>query len=226
VAADREYMKVTWIFHIEGTDEIANTSLNFSNSTITTMDAVTVLADLDWPTDGAAMAGRMTTLLGSANIRWADYSELVGVRVAAVGTTGLELATPKLYTLSPTVDGTAGDVNAQSTIVLSLRNSAFGPGAKFGRMYLPHTSFALLTNSPLADPSDVSAFATACETFIEGCETSMNASIAEVLNSMIISQITGRPSRAVAQIAVGNVTDTQRRRRNALPETYVFRTIN
>ena len=92
-------------------------------------------------------------------------------------------------------------------------------------MFLPHTSFALLTNSPLADPTDVSAFATACDTFIEGCITTMNVSVAEALNAMIISHITGRESRAVAQIAVGNVTDTQRRRRNALPETYQFRTI-
>jgi len=225
VASDREYLKVTWIFAIEGTDEIANTSLNFSDSDDPGLDAAATLADLDWPTDGAAMAGRMTTLLGSVNIRWADYSELVAVRVAAVGTTGLELAAPLLFTLSPTVDGTASDVNAQTTIVLSLRSNVFGPGANFGRMFLPHTSFGLLTNSPLADSADVSAFATACETFIEGCNTTMNVSVSAILRAMIISQITGRASREVAQIAVGNVVDTQRRRRNALPETYTFRTI-
>ena len=225
MASDRQYLKVTWIFNIEGTDEIANTSLNFSDPGFTTLDAEVVLADLDWTVTGPAMATRMTTLLGSVNIRWADYSELAAVRVAAIGTDGLELAAPKLHTVAPTVDGTAGDVNAQSTIVLSLRSNVFGPGANFGRMYLPHTSFALLTNSPLADPTDVSAFATACDTFIEGCNTDMNVTIAAPVDAMIISGITGRESRRVNQIAVGNVTDTQRRRRNALPETYQFRTV-
>ena len=225
MASDRQYIKVTWIFHIEGTDEIANTSLNFSDPGALTLDAAVTLADLDWPTDGAAVATRMTTLLGSVNIRWADYSELVAVRAAAIGTDGLELAPAKVHTLVTPVDGAASDVNAQATIVMSLRSALFGVGANYGRMYLPHTSFALLTNSPLADPTDVSAFATACDTFVEGCNTDMNVSIAATLDAMIISHITGRASRRVNQIAVGNVTDTQRRRRNALPETYVFRTV-
>lgn len=225
MTADRQFLRVTWQFHIEGTDEIAVTNLNFSNPGVPGFDAVTVLDDLDWPTDGAAMATRMTTLLGSANMRWADYSELVGVRVAAVSTAGLELAAPKLFVLSPTVDGSHGDVIAQSSIVLSLRSNTFGPGGNFGRMFLPHTSWALGTNSPRADSADVSAFATACETFVEGCNTSMNVSTATEVEAKIMSLITGRESRRVNQIALGDVTDTQRRRRNALPEIYTFRTI-
>jgi len=225
VAADREYLKVTWMFHIEGQDEIANTSLNFSNAAVTTMDAAAVLTDLDWPTDGAALATRMTTLLTAGNLRWADYSELVAVRCAAVSTAGLELSAPLLYVLSPTVDGAFGNVNPQSTVVLSLRSNVFGPGANYGRMYLPHCMFGLMAGTPFADPIDTTNFALAADVFVEGCIDDMNFSIAEPLSAMIISQITGRASRAVLQIAIGNANDTQRRRRNQLNETYTYRDI-
>lgn len=225
MAYDREFIKITWIFNVEGTDEIANTSLNFSDPGFTTLDATAQLADMDMPTDGAALATRMTTLLGSANMRWADYSELVAVRAAAVGTTGLELAAPKLYTLSPTVDGAGANVLPQASIVLSLRSNVFGPGANYGRMYLPHTTWVLDTNTPKAQAADVSAFATQCDTFIEGCNTDMNASVANPVDAMIMTNVTGRPSRRVNQIAVGDVVDTQRRRRNQLVELYQFRLI-
>jgi len=40
-----------------------------------------------------------------------------------------------------------------------------------------------------------------------------------------MSQAAGTPSKGVTQVAVGNVTDTQRRRRNRLQETYAFESL-
>lgn len=226
MTADREHLKVTWVFQVGTTDEIAVTGLNYSLQAGTTFSATVALGEIVTATQGAALAARMGTLLGSANMKWGNYSFLTGVRFAAVGTDGLELAPAKFHTVpGSTHTGNDGDVIPQSSIVLSLRSNQFGPGANYGRMFLPHTSWALGIASPRAEAADVSAFANAAETFIEGCEADLNAVVTEILDTMIISQITGRASRGVSAIALGDIVDTQRRRRNRLPEIYTFRTI-
>lgn len=225
MASDRQYLKINWNFSIISTDEVATTGLAFSLLAGTSFDAEAALAEIVTATTGAALATRMQTLLASTSLLWANYSQLVSVRMAAVGTDGLELAAPKIHTVAGTVIGDNVNVLPQSTIVVSLRSMQFGPGANYGRMYLPHTSFNLNTGTPIADSNDVILVATAADTFVEGCQTDLNAALTEVVDAMIISHITGRESRGVASIAVGNVVDTQRRRRNQLNEVYAFRAI-
>lgn len=228
MASDRQYLRVSWLFSISGTEEIANTSLNYSLQTGTSFDALTAFGEVNWPVIGENMGQLMGTFLSTSAVKWADYAELNAIRLAPVGVDGLELAAPKIHDITGGLQGLDGDVNAQSTIVLSLRSMQVSPGANYGRMFLPYTAFTLTANSPMAVAADVSTFANDAETFIEGCEGFMNAQVTQVLNTMIISHIstpTQRESRGVASIAVGNVVDTQRRRRNKLPETYEFRSI-
>jgi hypothetical protein len=228
MAYDREYLKVNWLYEVLNSDEIASTGCNFSNAASTTFDAEAALAELVPATIGANLFGRMVTLRSNASMQTANYSNLVAVRIAAMSTAGLELAAPVLYVPTPPSLGTNADVIPQASIVLSLRSNVFGPGGNYGRMYLPHCQFAFATGEAVADPGDVSAIATAADTFIEGCNTDLNAQVTPTVSAMIMTNVstpTQRESRRVNQIAIGDVTDTQRRRRNQIPETYTFRTI-
>jgi len=225
VAFDRGFLKVTWGFTILNTDEIAQTSLNFTDPTDVTFNAPTALAEVNMPVVGPLLLARMNTLIASASIKWANYSRLNYVRLAAVLPTGLEFDPAKLFEDTTPAAGTQSDVPAQASIVLSTRSGQSTGNANFGRMYIPHTAWAQATNSPFGDTPDVSAFATAAQTFVTGVQTDLDAVITQSVLPTIMTQVVGGTSKRIVQIALGNVTDTQRRRRNQLPETYQFRSI-
>jgi len=225
VPYDRGFLKVTWGFSIVNSDEIALTSLNFSDPADPTFNAPAALAEINMPVVGPLVLARMATLMATASIKWAQYSRLNYVRIAAVEPTGLEFDPAKLFEDTTPAAGTAGDVPAQASIVLSTRSGTTTGGANFGRMYLPHSAWAQLASSPFGDTADVSAFATAAQTFVSGVTSDLDAVVTQSVLPTIMTQIVGGTSKRINQIALGNVTDTQRRRRNQLPETYAFRTI-
>lgn len=225
MAYDRAFLKVTWGFTILNTDEIAVTSLNFSDPADAAFNSALALGEINMPVVGPLLLARMNTLMASASIRWAQYSRLNYVRVAAVLATGLEFDPAKLFEDTTPAAGTAGDVPAQASIVLSTRSGSSTGGANFGRMYLPHSAWAQVASSPFGDTPDVSAFATAAQTFVSGVQSDLDAVVTQSVLPMIMTQIPAGTSKRIIQIALGNVTDTQRRRRNQLPETYQFRTV-
>ena len=225
MAYDRGFLKVSWLFGIENTDEIAVTSLNFSDSAAVGWDPAVALGEIDITLLGPQLRNRMQTLLSSVNIKWADYSELRAVRIAGVLAAGTEIDPAKQYDDLLPVDGTAADVVPQASIVLSTRSGMSSGSANFGRMYLPHTAFAFAANKAVGDPPDISAFATAAAVFVNGCNTDLGAVVVQSIRATIMTQVVGGTSKTINQVAIGDVVDTQRRRRNALPETYVFRAI-
>lgn len=225
MAYDMEFLKVSWLFRIASTDEIAVTSLNFADP-LEPSGIASVLNDYDIEVLGAALLGRMAILLGGAPINWATYSQLVGVRVAGVLTTGTEVDPAKQFDdLSP---ATGGSINVipQASVVLSTRSGESSGTANFGRMYLPHCQWPLSTGSPRGNPSFISTVADAAETFVEGCNADMMTSLLADPRARIMTQAGAGVSKRVTQIAMGDITDTQRRRRNQLPEIYAFRSIS
>lgn len=222
---DRGFLKVTWQFTIINTDEIAVTSLNFSDPADVTFNAPAALAEVNFPVVGPLLLARMETLLLSASIGWGNYSRLNSVRLAAVLPTGLEFDPAKLFEDATPAAGTATQVLPQASIVLSTRSGLSAGSANFGRMYLPHTSHFLGTGTARALLANVTAFATAAQTFVSGVQSDLDAVITQSVIPMIMTQVVGGTSKRVNQIAIGDVTDTQRRRRNQLPEIYQFRSI-
>lgn len=103
--------------------------------------------------------------------------------------------------------------------------SPVGLGAK-GRMYLPGVN-AALDGSLRIGSSDCQAIANGLRVFLDGAENAVNSP------GYVINASKGRPgvpftapvNRRVTSVRVGNVYDTQRRRRNALTETYSSATL-
>lgn len=225
MAYDRDFLKVSWLFAIQNSDEIAVTSLNFSHPEGAGFPAEIALGEIDIAVVGPLLLARMQTFLGGSPINWADYSELRAVRIAAVLLSGTEIDPAKQFDDSTPGEGGSLNVVPQASVVLSTRSGSSAGAANFGRMYLPHTQWSQSANSARGNPGVVDAVATAAATFVNGCNTDLNASVTTSVQAMIMTQVATSVSKVITQIAMGDITDTQRRRRNKLPELYQFRAI-
>lgn len=218
MAYSNQFLKITWIFGIIGTDEIADTSLNYTSAPSWT-GAATALGEID-DGDIASIAGNMINLLQTTGGRWADYSELRSVKIAAVGTDGHYLVDPRIYEDTAPTTGVAIGNPAQCTTVISLRSGFSIGGGNRGRMYLPHFYMSGLTASPFSDSTQAQHLADEAVSFVNATTTDMNANVTATIFPAIMSQVGGGTSKGVTEVRVGNVTDTQRRRRDQLAETY------
>jgi len=211
-----QFIKVSWIFNVLGTDEVADTALNFTTAPGWT-GAGAALTEIAGGSIGADVLGNMTTLLTA--LGWADYSTLVAVKFAAVGTDGSYVSEPYVYeAVSPPV-GTQANTPPQLTLVASLRSGfTFGSG-NYGRMYLPHTAPALESDTPYISASAASAIADYIKTFVNDTTSDINGVTTAVLFPAIMSNKGAGTGKGVTQVGAGRVIDTQRRRRNKLDDT-------
>jgi len=219
-----QFLKITWLFKITGTEEIADTSLNYT-TVPGWAGAAAALAELDVGDLAAMREFYNDDLMDLAHISWADYSSLFSIKVAAIGTDGAYLTDPKTAETDTPDAGTAVGVLPQNTVVLSLRSGFTLGKGNFGRMYLPHTTLGTVATTPYAAEANAAAIASAGRTFINHVTGTINAATTAVLFPAIMSQAAGTPSRGVTAVAVGRVTDTQRRRRNRLLEQYSVQTL-
>lgn len=225
MAYDRGFLKVSWLFAVSNSDEIAVTSLNFSDPADVTFNSPAALAEINMPVVGPLVLARMATLMSTSAATWADYSELRAVRIAAVLATGTEFDPAKQFDDSTPAVGASDNVVPQCSIVLSTRSGSSAGSANFGRMYLPHCQLLLGNLTARSSPTLTAAMATAAQTFVSGVTSDLDAVVTQSVIPMIMTQVAGGTSKRIIQIAIGDVNDTQRRRRNQLPELYTFRSI-
>lgn len=110
----------------------------------------------------------------------------------------------------------------QDAVVLSLRTST--PGAKGrGRMYWPAIANTLSTSFQLTTPAPATVAAGA-KTWLQAINSAMDgvyiAASSALRVALSVRSVTDHVCRDVTSIQVGSVLDTQRRRRDALPESY------
>ena len=225
MAYDRAFLRITWLFTIINTDEIAMTSLNFSEVADPSFNAPAALAEINMPVVGPLLGARMATLLESTAVFWADYSRLVAVRIAAVTAAGPEFDPAKTWEDGTPAAGNNTQIIPQASVVMSLRSGSSTGSANYGRMYLPHTEVLLADVQPRAAPATTAAFVTAAQSFIAGVQADLDAAITPRVDPMIMTQVVGGTSKRITQVAIGDIVDTQRRRRNQLPENYAFATV-
>lgn len=212
------FVRLTWQFQITGTDEIADTGVKLARFA-GTIDANAFVANIT-PTQLDNMAGYLAVCMAaSPGTHWAAYSALTSVKVAACDANGHYTSAPKLRAITGRA-GTYEDVTPQSTVVVSLRsNETFGR-ANYGRMYLPHTSFPLGA-SYQATSAVATNVAVAAATMIGSIniQAALVQADVQVVNMSKLGTGTIKP---VSKVGIGRLVDTQRRRRNALPEGTIF----
>ena len=217
---DSQYLNIDFGFAIGGTPEVAHTGVKLRPATGWT-GAVVALGEIEANETACltAVAAAMNDLMNSSSLAWADYSDFVSVKVSAHGTNGLYLADPLIFEAA--IDsGASSNVLPQSTVVLSLRSGFTLGKANYGRMYLPHTRSTLTAGGPFVASGDTGPIATAGATMLNDVTTAINAETTATLFPTIMSKIGSGIGRIVDNVKVGNVVDTQRRRRQQLSETY------
>lgn len=223
MAYDRQQLLVSWLFRDISSAEIAVTSLHYSSVTPPYASAGADLDSMDLSLGGGQdLIDEMESFIGLANLFWANYSQLWAVKIAALGLDGLYITEPKTFETPLPIVGTSTTTLPQSTVVLSLRSGSSLGSANNGRMYLPHTRLVLNTNSSSSTVGNTAAVLTQAQLFENAVTATINdlAASASILRPFIMSNQAPKPSKAVAGFRVGTVTDTQRRRRNDIPEVY------
>lgn len=225
MAYDRQFLRVSWLFAIGGTDETAVTSCNFSVIPLWT-EAAEALEELDLAGgQGQALIDDMFALMSINSLQWAGYSDLVGVKVAAVGVDGLNLSAPQEFSDTTPSAGSFNVALPQNTVCCTTwSGSSFGT-ANFGRMYLPHTALPLATGTPKSTVTITNLVVASFSTLLNSVAAELNSAITPTVQPFIMSNSAPAPSKPVLFVRVGDVTDTQRRRRAQLTEIYSEDTI-
>ena len=223
MAYDRQSILISWLFDILGEDEVAVTSLHVSGTT--SFDASAALGGVSGA-DLISLQGAMTTLMSNSDLQWGNFSRETGIKLAALDTSGHYLEEPLVADIgSPASGSSTGNVFPQDTVVVSLRSpSTFGQ-ANRGRMYLPHCCINRVTATPFMNGTAIAAVATAAQVFLNAVNDVMNTGSDPAIIQIMSSKGTGA-AKAVTTCAIGNVLDTQRRRRNRLVEQYTSRAVS
>ena len=224
MAYDRKHVRVSYLFTIGGTDEVADTGFSLTDPGDTAFNAESYLA-LWGSSDILALATAYAAFMAGhgAILGWAQYSNLVGVKLAAVDVNGHYLG----EAVTQTVSGTAGgNVTAypQLTQVLTLHSGDHFGRANHGRMYLPHTSPAIDSAHPWLSGTNQHNMALDAQTFVRA----LNAKAASLRSSVRVcnlSKLGSGTTKFVKYVGIGRITDTQRRRRNRLTEDIEYQSV-
>lgn len=186
-------------------------------------------ADADLPTQALADDIRTAWATAVPNLAQSSLWETTYVKLSSMGIDGRSSAADTVFSNMPAnTKGTSANwFPPQLAVVATLQSTLVrGVGAK-GRMYLPGVSFGIDATGHFST-ANAQALANTVATFLNACNNSaatpnvvMLASHGS-LNKDGTPKIGGRApiNKAVRSVKVGNVYDTQRRRRNQLAEVY------
>lgn len=137
-----------------------------------------------------------------------------GARVQQLEADGTILASAEAVLAAPDAGSAELALPPQCAVVLSLRTGLSGARYR-GRMYLPGPGASGVTSVGRLQSSVQEALALRMHDFMSAWNTAHSAMPVGVASGM------GGFVTTVTQLQVGNIVDTQRRRRDALPEGYV-----
>lgn len=214
---------VTWLFAMTVEPETAQFGLHFSVPSgafdpLDTFEAMTS-GNLD------ALDTAWTTLMTTPQINYADWCRYIGLKVAALDEEGHYLAEPLLKMRNPAVAGTRSGVLPQQTLcVTTMGATSFGKGTR-GRFYIPWCKpNSDSSGTPRIAPGLIGPYASACAKFITDCNVAFNMTGSPQPKASIVYRQppTASPFNAteITQIRVGDLLDTQRRRRAQISEAY------
>jgi hypothetical protein len=233
VPQDRGSLRLTFIHEAHVSLETAQFHLELAdvtnNPANTGVDALALLDN----TAMAAIFATYTTFLTDTSGQRADYSRAIGVKAAAIGTSGKYadkiLHPPVLYS-DTSGWGSAANRAPQSSAVIGLRTSVTtGRRAREGRVYVPHTHPPLDSGSPYCTSANVTSLANYFSDFITALN-GVSALVAVSFQVVLLSHLASAPgtpghgttadTHPIIAVRAGNVIDTQRRRMHQLTEVY------
>lgn len=174
-------------------------------------------------------AARWSTLFGLSANKFSSAYTTTQTKLSVLDTAGHPDPLNTVYNTALVTTGAYGGnpQPPQVSLVASLRATAIHGLATHGRMYLPGWGAVVDPSTGGVSSTDQNTIATAFQTFINGINTDAPVSTVVALCSKgrTLPTVLAGVTQAVTHIEVGNIYDTQRRRRNGFAETYVNKTI-
>lgn len=217
MAYPSQFVKITWLFVTGTSGEIAETGLQIAPVNHSHL-ATAVSADIT-DSDLDAWTLNLLDILQADEMRWANYSTLVAVRMSNHLTSGAQDGDAHVRTLVSPTTGDAANVHPQMSVVLSLWSGGITGVGNYGRMFLPHTQTDLVGSTPYGDPVDAGFNSAHGAALITGINSDLS-SHSEPAVVTIMSSAAGASNKPVTSVRVGIVTDTQRRRYDNLNPSY------
>lgn len=173
----------------------------------TALDAATLaIANLSVPTQLRAQLSTLASRTGArVEVRHDADDTLIGI------------STQTSTTASP---GTGGiTAPSQTAIVVSLRTDVPGASGR-GRLYWPALAAQYDTTTGRLNSTNLGTFLTDFKTYMTGIQSALATAFPPIGFSLAVRSRKNHTTPHVTRLQVGNVADTQRRRRDALAENY------
>lgn len=151
-------------------------------------------------------------------ISWAVNTKLTGVRVEARTYAGVLENQAEAVKATPWAGGSTTTHPFQTAWVVSLRTAAVGASGR-GRLYFPATGATLDSDTYRPSTTQTNTFLTACRQVLTDCETDVKAVFSTA--KLVVWSRKNNSAANVTSVQAGDILDTQRRRRDALIESYV-----
>jgi hypothetical protein len=189
-------------------------------------------------TSASAIGALWTTFFTSTQAYVSTAYKTSSVKVSLLELDGdVDLSAIDIYDYPAPITGVSGGapLPPQITVAATLTSDNQRGLASKGRMYLPGVNLPIFPTDPHFSPTEQGLMATALQTFVDGVNDEFNMPGRVILASKGNKvQGAGGPddysyangiNRYVTGLRIGNVYDTQRRRRNDLVEGYISRVI-
>lgn len=169
--------------------------------------------------DSAAQAIADLTLPSQMRNTMSASCTRVGARVEVRddGTDGL-IGISVQSSAVPTAGSGSVTLPPQSAIVTSLRTNTPGASGR-GRLYWPLLAATLTSTGRLSVPTNANVLLD-MKTYLTGMRSALAAAFPTIGFDLAVRSKTTKTTPHVVRIQMGNVIDTQRRRRDSLTESY------
>lgn len=183
---------------------------------------------IDWfnnmATKITTLSGKVTTLVGTSTSLVPDTTKVLWVKMALIGLDGKYMT--EAVEVAVNQAGLASRAyNPAAALVVTLDSGKWKDPGKYNRYYLPTVGPATTSTYQLST-GEQSDFLAVNRTFIKALNTELAIAISGQTGIVAVTSPSGPGyDDSVTSIKVGRVVDSQRRRRNKLPESYATATI-
>ena len=209
------FIKMTFGGDLQDTDEVWSCGFHIGKESSNTTQADLESLSL-FTTSGINLV--LEDFYKHANTRAPNKMRLQWIKFAAIGTNGKYLGAPVEYYYPTAIQGgNAGSFIPSTASVVTLVADKFKDPGKYNRFYLPVV--APTGNGKYHEsPTNTDNKALQVKGLIEGINIILMSELLG-LRIRVVSQKAGI-YRDIEKVRIGNIIDTQRRRRNALREVY------
>lgn len=218
MAYDRMFTRLTWGGRIGQLTEhdIWSCGVNIALTGSTDGPGLPTAGELQTLLDGA-----LSTFHASTALQLSAGAVLLWAKAASIDPDGEYTAAPVTAETTGVLGAsTSGTDGPQSSLVVTLYSGSTFGLANYGRFYLPWCMLPVARTDGRISPTDVNGAAGVAETFLNALNAWAGVSLSPTARLHNLSSKGSGASKLVVRYRVGDVKDTQRRRRNRIDEHY------